>query len=78
MVNYCFVYTLYKGRLYALLVVKVSMQKLVNLWSYIIYTWELITSNSINYRGTPWRNSFLNSLLDVYLYMGMHFLLNTS
>ena len=36
----------------------------------LLYTWEWITSNSPNYRGTSWRKSFLNNLLDVCLYMG--------
>ena len=61
---------LYMGRIYALLVVKVSMHMLGNPWFFVIYIWEWITSNSPNYRGTSWRKSFLNNLLDVCLYMG--------
>ena len=36
----------------------------------LLYTWELITSNSLYYRGSSLYKSFLNNLLDVCLYMG--------
>ena len=48
---------LYMGRIYALLIVKVSMHMLGNPWSFVIH----MGMNYVNYRGTSRRKSFLNN-----------------